>query len=279
MNRLFQRIIAYTILICSVLSVQGQTNAYYPKGNPDKWNVELTPFLWLPAISGEVGSVRLSEDYDIPAIDILSNLKMAFMISGEVSKGKFFLATSYTYTKLGSEQAVWTSDNGEKNIVKIPDLKMNILEVIAGGRFRVNDFLIFDPFVGFRYTNYHIYGSVQGITDTTSFDEKTDFWDPVLGLQVHYFPHPRVPIILKLDVGGFGVGTVFSWTTSINSGYTLSPSFDLLAGFAAYGSNYESENKLGNTIGMNMIMYGFDLGIKYHIPSRAKNKSVFKKFN
>ena len=156
-------------------------------------------------------------------------------------------------------------------------MKMNIIEVISGGRFRVNDYLIFDPFVGFRYTSYHIYGSVQGIADTTSFDEKTDFWDPVLGLQIHYFPHPRVPLILKMDVGGFGVGSVFSWTTSINSGYTISPSFDFLAGFSAYGSNYETENSLGNTIGLNMIMYGFDFGLRYHIPKRNKEKSVFKK--
>lgn len=277
MLRLLKYTLIFALLFVGTNGAKAQTNAYYPKGDPDKWNVEITPFLWLPAISGEVTSPRLSEDYNIPAIDILSDLKMAFMISGEVSKGKFFLASSYMYTKLGTEEVLWSSDESEKNVAVIPDLKMNILEVIAGGRFRVNDFLIFDPFVGFRYTNYHVYGSVQKITDTTSFDEKTDFWDPVLGVQMHYFPHPRVPIIVKLDVGGFGVGTVFSWTAAINSGYTLSPSFDLLAGISSYGSNYESENALGNTVGMNMIMYGFDIGIKYHIPKRQKDKSIFKK--
>ena len=269
----------FLILLTACIGyVQGQPNEYYPKGDPDKWNFEITPFLWLPAIGGEVSSARLSEDYNIPAIDLLSNLKMAFMINGEVSKGKFFLAPSYMYTKLGSEEVLWTSTNGEKSIVAIPDLKLNIVEVISGARFRVNDFLIFDPFVGFRYTNYNISASVEGIADTNSFNEKTDFWDPVLGFQMHYYPHPRVPIILKMDVGGFGVGSVFSWSTSINSGYTLSPSFDLLAGISAIGSNYETENALGNTIGLNMIMYGFDLGVKYHIPKRSKDKSVFKKF-
>lgn len=276
MNKILLKLSLLLLLIMGFLSSQSQTTKYFPKGDPEKWNVELTPFLWLPLISGEVASARLSEEYNISGIDLLSNLKMAFMISGEVSKGKFFLASTYLYTKIGSEQLIWTSEDGEKNIAVLPDMKMNIVEVIAGGRFRVNDFLIFDPFVGFRYTNYHVYGSVQQIKDTTSFDERSDFWDPVIGLQMHYFPHPRVPIILKIDVGGFGVGSVFSWTTSINSGYTLSPSFDLLAGFSAYGSNFEAENSLGNTIGLNMIMYGFDIGIKYHIPKRNKDKSIFK---
>lgn len=261
----------------STVLTRGQEQTYLPKGNPQKWNVELTPFLWLPVISGELSSKHLSEDYDIPAIDLLSNLKMAFMISADISKGKFFLSPTYIYTKLGSEEALWTSESGEKSIVAVPDLKMNIVEIIAGGRFRVNDFLIIDPYVGVRYTNYHIFGSVQGITDTTSFDEQVHYWDPVIGLQMHYYPHPRVPIIVKADIGGFGAGTKFSWLTSINSGYTLSPSFDLLAGFGAYGADYETENSLGNTIGLNMIMYGFDVGIRYHIPKRVKEKSVFKK--
>lgn len=277
MNKYYTVLIGFCFLLINPFGMIGQDTKYFPKGDPSKWNAEISPFLWLPVISGEVGSARLSEDYNIPAIDLLSNLKMAFMISGELSKENFFLAPTYVYTKLGSEEVVWTSDNGEKSIVAIPDLKMNILEVIAGGRFRVNDFLIFDPFAGFRFTSYHIYGSVEGLIDTTTFDEKAEVWDPVIGLQMHYFPHPRVPIIVKLDAGGFGIGSVFSWTTALYSGYTISPSFDLLAGFAAYGSNYETENALGNTIGLNMVMYGFNIGIKYHIPRRMKDKTIFKK--
>jgi len=199
------------------------------------------------------------------------------MISAEISKGKFFLSPTYIYTKLGSEKIAWTSEIGEKSILVLPDIKLNIVEVIAGGRFRINDFIILDPFAGFRYTNYHLFGSIQRVKDTTSFDEKVDYWDPVVGLQMHYFLHPRVPIIIKADIGGFGAGSDFSWTTSINSGYTLSPSFDLLAGFSAYGSDFVKENSLGNPVGMKIIMFGFDLGIKYHIPKRSKDKSVFKK--
>ena len=142
MNKAYSITLVLFISILCNITLIGQTKTYYPKGDPDKWNVELTPFLWLPAISGEVGSERLSEDYNIPAVDLLSNLKMAFMITGEVSKGKFFLTSTYFYTKLGSEEVIWTSDNEEKSVVAIPDLKMNIVEVITGGRFRVNDFLI-----------------------------------------------------------------------------------------------------------------------------------------
>lgn len=270
-------IISVALLLSSSLLAQEQTSSYLPKGDPDKWNFEITPFLWLPVISGDVGSKRLAEDFDIPAIDLLSNLKMAFMITADISRGKFFASPTYFYTKLGSEEAIWTSEGGEQSIVALPDMKMNIVELIAGGRFRINDFLILDPFLGFRYTNYHIFGSVEGIKETNTFDETAEYWDPVVGVQMHYYPHPRVPIHVKADVGGFGVGSKLSWAASLNSGYTLSPSFDLLAGFVAYGTEFEKEITSENTIGLNMIMYGFDLGVTYHIPKRAKDKSVFKK--
>jgi len=199
------------------------------------------------------------------------------MFNAEVSKGKFFAASSYMYTRLESEEVLWTSDNGEKSVVAIPDLKLNIAGLIGGMRFRVSDKWIIDPYVGVRYTNYHIYGSVEGIKDTTKFDTQVDFWDPVVGLQVAYYPTPRVPVILKTDVGGFGAGTELSWTASINSGYAISPLVDLVAGFLAYGSNYEKEVPMGKTIGLNMIMYGFDLGAKFYFPKRYRDKTVFKK--
>jgi len=50
-----------------------------------------------------------------------------------------------------------------------------------------------------------------------------------------------------------------------------------VAGFAAYGANYENETGNGKTVGLNCNMYGFDLGAKFHFPKRYRDKSVFKK--
>ncbi len=264
------------LLIISTFSIYGQSDEYYPKGDPDAWNVELTPFVWLPSIRGEFSSEILLGESEISAADLISNLEMAFMITAEVSKGKFFIAPTYVYTKLGMEEVLWSDNDGENDIVLKPEMKMTIFELIAGARFRVNKFFNVDPFAGFRYSNYNIYGSIEG-HDTNSFEEDVDFWDPVIGIQMSYYPHPRVPIIFKTDIGGFGVGSKFSWTASVNSGYTISPSIDLLAGFSAYGTDFEKENALGNNIGLDMTMYGFDLGMKYHIPKRIKDKSVFNR--
>ncbi len=62
MKKRYFNVLALILLLSYIGNVQGQTSAYYPKGDPDKWNVEITPFLWLPAVSGEVGSMLLSEN-------------------------------------------------------------------------------------------------------------------------------------------------------------------------------------------------------------------------
>jgi hypothetical protein len=248
---------------------------YYPKGDPNEWNLELTPFVWLPVISGQIESRQLEEEFDVPVLDLLGNLEMAFMINAEISKGKFFLSTTYVYTKLGAENTLWSSEDGLNEVVIEPHLKMNIFELIAGPRFRINPVFDIDPYAGFRYSNYNLNGSLEG-QSTHSFEQATEFWDPIIGAQFSFYPHPRVPILFKTDIGGFGAGSAFSWTIAVNSGYTISPSIDLLAGFSAYGSNYERDVSQINSIGLDMNMYGIDLGLKYHIPKRKKDSDLFK---
>ncbi len=117
----------------------------------------------------------------------------------------------------------------------------------------------------------------DGIIDTISVKEKADFWDPVIGFRTLYFPHPRVPTMLKFDVGGFGIGSDFSWTATITGGYSISPQIDLIAGFSAYGTDFIGETKTGSTAGLKVFMYGFDLGMKIFLPKRYKDPSIFKK--
>ncbi|HNS18622.1 MAG TPA: hypothetical protein PKI34_12460 [Bacteroidales bacterium] len=256
---------------------QSQEMNYDPKGNPDKWNVEITPFLVLPYVSGEVQSELLSEEFGIDPADFLTSLGGTFMMDLALSKGKFFASAGYIYNYNGVEKILWSSENGKHYFTAKPELQRHILDVSAGMRLRLGDKFILDPFAGFRYTYYHLFGEMEGNIAIIEIDEHKDFWDPVLGMQAHYYPHPRVPVELRVDFGGFGAGSEFIWSTWFNSGYTVSPVVDLIAGFAALSNKYESETGSGRTYGMTSITYGFDLGVRFCIPSRGKDPDVFKK--
>lgn len=267
------------IIFFSLVSfhTHSQELKFDPKGNPDKWHVEITPFLVLPWVSGEVQSELLSEEFGIDPSDFLSTLKGTFMMGAGVSKGKFFVNAGYIYNYNEIEKILWTSQNGNQSIVAQPEMQRHILDVTGGARLRYDAKFYMDYFAGFRYTNYHILGEVEGITNVKELDEHQDFWDPVLGFQVHYYPHPKVPVELKADFGGFGVGSKFTWSAWFNSGYTLSPVVDLIAGFAALSYEYESDTKSGNTYGMTSLTYGFDFGARFNIPRRYKDPAIFKK--
>jgi hypothetical protein len=265
------------ILTCFTLQSFSQDLRFYPKGNPEKWNVEITPFLVLPWVSGEVQSERLSEEFGIDPVGFIESLNGMLMMDLAVSKGKFFASAGYIYNYNEIEKILWTNEEGTKTITAEPSLQRHILDVDGGMRFRFGEKFILDPFIGIRYTHYYLFGQVDGIINTTELDEKEDFVDPVLGVHFHYYPHPRVPIELKADFGGFGVGSEFTWSAWFNTGYSVSPSVDILVGFAALSNRYESETKTGSKFGMTSITYGIDLGVRIFIPARGKDTALFKK--
>jgi hypothetical protein len=256
---------------------RGQELHFSPKGDPDNWHFSVTPFVLIPYVSGHIQSERLSEDFGIGPSDFINTLKGAFMIDAELAKGRFFISPAYIYTNNEVEQILWTSQNGEQTIKVNPALKKNIVELIGGMRYSLSGNFMLDPFAGFRYTNYSLSGSAEGIVNTTEINETEDFWDPVIGLQAHYYPDRRIPLELKTDIGGFGAGSQLTWSVMFNSGYILSPTVDLIAGFAVLSNKYEKKTTNGNAFGLTSVTYGFDMGVRFYFPKRANDPTVFKK--
>lgn len=276
MNKYILIVIAL-IGLANLSFLSAQDSIYFPDGNPEKWNVRLTPFLWMPSISGELESPYLSAEFEVPAVDLLSNLKMGFMIDAEVSKGKFFAMPNYMYVKVGTEEVILTDHQGEEVAVAKPALKMNIAELMAGIHFPLGSKWMLDPYLGLRYNSFNTEITIDGILDTTSVEETSVYWDPVIGLRTLYYPNPRVSLMLKANVGGFGLGSRISGTAGLIGGYTLSPQIDLLAGFSVYAADFVGETKTGGESSLKAAFYGFNVGVKIFLPKRFKDPAIFKK--
>jgi hypothetical protein len=228
-------------------------------------------------MKGEMESSYFYKDLSVSGIDLISKLKMAFMINAEVSKGKFFASPSYVYAKIGTDVVVKTTGNGE-SISMSPEVALNIAGLIVGLHEVVSEKFIVDPYIGVRYNGFDIAMELDGLIKVSSFEEKANFTDPLIGLRFMYFPHPRVPVMFRADAGGFGIGSDYSWSAFIDAGYTLSPQIDLMAGFSAYGFEYTGEIEKGSVASLSMLMYGVNIGMKIMFPRRARDPEVFKKF-
>jgi hypothetical protein len=125
-NRVLIKNLVHSALIIVFLGVSLQSYSqdlkYDPKGDPNKWNFVITPFLLLPNISGEVQSKRLSEDFGIGPSDFIKTLHFTFMMDAEISKENFFASLAYVYTNDDVEKILWTSADGTQTIAFYPGL-------------------------------------------------------------------------------------------------------------------------------------------------------------
>lgn len=268
--------LAVVLLTTSGFSATRDT-VYHFDGHPEKWNFELTPYLFMPRINGQLESPYLSESFGVSAVDLLSMLKMAFMIDGEISKGRFFVTPNYMYFKMGTESVIRTSHSGEKTAVAKPELQAHIAELMAGMHFTLNPKWSLDPYAGFRYNGFNTTINIEGIRDTTSVEEKGTYWDPVLGFRTQYLATQRLSFMLKADIGGFGVGSRIATSAGLTSSYAISPQVDLLGGFSVYAADFVNESKTSNEVSLAAAFYGFHLGARILFPKRFRDPAIFKK--
>lgn len=271
--------VVFTLSIFATNSAFSQDTLYNPQGNPDKWNVSFTPFLLLPNVSGEVSSEYLEKEFGVSTTKFVETLNATIMLNAEVWKGKFFFSPTYIYNHNEINKDLWQSSDGDYKMSVNPSFKKNILDLKGGMRINFDSKLIIDPYVGVRYTSYRLFGTAESISEQKDFDETEQFWDPIIGIQIHYFPTPRIPVEFRSDFGGFGVGSKATWTMAVRSGYSISPLWDVLIGFAALSNEYERPNDFNqNAVGLTSLTYGLDFGFKLYLTGRAKDPNVFKKF-
>jgi hypothetical protein len=67
----------------------------------DPWRFQVTPFAWLPGLTGPVGVRRLETDIDLSVHDVLKALQFAAMLNGEARKGPWVAGLDAIYVSLG----------------------------------------------------------------------------------------------------------------------------------------------------------------------------------
>ncbi len=94
--------------------------------------------------------------------------------------------------------------------------------------------------------------------------EKSKDWiDPFIGLRLSADLTKRFSLGLRGDLGGFGVGSEFSWNAVGVLGYSVSRVVSLWLGYRALGLDYESGSGF-NKIKTDAIMHGPIVGVGFY---------------
>jgi hypothetical protein len=120
--------------------------------------------------------------------------------------------------------------------------------------------LAIEPYAGVRYTSL---GLDIDIGSAISAHQTRDWVDPIVGTRVIIDLSPRWQLLMSGDVGGFGVGSDFSWNLVGVVGYRfdlfgLDSSF--LAGYRALSQDFDDSSG-ANRFEWDVTVHGPIMGL------------------
>jgi len=69
----------------------------------------------------------------------------------------------------------------------------------------------------------------------------TETWiDPIIVIRSHNVIKDNFLLNVKGDIGGFGIGSEFTWQIQLDAGYKFSDLFNLMIGYRYIGIDYET---------------------------------------
>ncbi len=143
------------------------------------------------------------------------------------------------------------------------DVDLDILILEGGARYRLGEWLLgetapdapgdfrktwgLEGMVGARYTDLEIDSRVDagfelgplGDADSFRVKAKLDWVDPIVGLRTWFHLDPKWTLVLKGDVGGFGVGSETTYGGYGLVKYKFRPGMEGVAGYKVLYQDYE----------------------------------------
>ncbi len=243
------------------------SNAAPPK--EDKWEFMIAPYIWAVQINSKVTVKGFSAEQTTYFSDIVNNLNAAFLGHAEATKGgKWGFFTDVIYLKVKGD--------GDFQGVRRPgltppptrDLTLTTEAVIVeGGAFyrllncpiagKPGQAITVDVLGGARYWY------VSADLDTTSpvHPSDNDSWvDPFIGARAQFDLTKKLWFNVRGDIGGFSVGSQFSWNGLAGFGYRFTPA---ITGMLGYRAMYIDYRKSSASAKYEETFYGPIAGVSY----------------
>lgn len=242
------------------------------------------PYGWLTALEGNQTVRGRSAKIDASFIDIVreSDTLVALMGDFEARNGSFALLGNVAWSKIGFERGDVRSRSLAPGVsgTLAASLGLDIEMVIAevGAAYEVTRFgpLAFDVLAGARYWHQEadlslaVTAAVQladlEVVGGRAFARSgsVDWLDPIVGARLRYTLAPGHELLVRGDLGGFGVGSDFSWQAIGAYGFELgtyrSITFSGVIGYRALYVDY-AQGDGRQRYEFDMLQHGPVLGL------------------
>lgn len=229
-----------TFLVCFLfLSVSAQNDSI-----AKKWNYLGELYMMFPNMSGETGIGNLpvvSVDADVS--DVLGHLKMGAMFYLEATNNDWTISSDFLYMKLEQDVVPKTIINGGKLVMEETAWEL-------AGLKKVQPWL--DLGLGARLVNLQSEIDIQTVGESRSGSIDKTWVDPVIIARTKGDFSDKVFWQFRGDLGGFGIGSDFTWQAQANIGYQFSKLFQTSIGYRYIAIDYDKGD------GSNQFIYDVD---------------------
>jgi hypothetical protein len=207
----------------------------------NRWKIDVSPYFWLSAAHGDLTARGTTETVDLGIGEVADLTSWGISAHVEARKRVWALILDGHYRALD-----------EKAESQSTTLKTVLVEASAG--YAVIEWL--EVIGGLRYFNAR-----AGVRDTPETAEKS--WvDPLVGARATWKPKEAWTLSGRADIGGFGVGSDFSWNVTAAAAYRVYD-FSFIFGYRAWGADYETGSG-ADLFQYDVITHGPGVGMTFH---------------
>ncbi len=203
----------------------------------DAWTFTLSPYVWFAGLGGEVTGAHGGESFNADFGDIFGTMKFSYMGLAEARRGNFSLVTDIMYLNLQQGVPVpgfgaYSGGSARTQSVEVSAIGLYTVAEGSPGRIELgggvrgwwfDTELRLDP------------GRLPGRTLSSS----TSWADPVISARGVLRLSDRLSLTAYGDIGGFGVGSEFTWQAFGTLDYQVTESISVSAGFRWIHIDYD----------------------------------------
>ena len=206
-----------------VLVASGAWTPAAAQAPSDKWDVTVAPYFMGAAMSGTTAVRGREVEVDVSASDIFSNLQFGAMGLVVARKGKWGLGGDAIWMALGTT-------------VRNTNVDFNQGAFAFYGLRRLGAAADLTP--GMRVNT--LQGQLKSNTLGVDVSQDKTWVDPLVGLILHSSGEHRVQLKVYTEIGGFGLGSDFTWQVFPTVGFKFTDRFSLEVGYRWLDLDYET---------------------------------------
>lgn len=203
----------------------------------EDWNFIVSAYGWFPAMEVDATIDRpggpVSADISVSATDILEALNFGVFGTAEARRGRLGLFGDMFYTDLG------VSQTGRLGVRESVANNLFMFTGAAAWRLWEDGGAFVDGYGGGRYVSL----DSEVTVGARSASKSTSYVDPIIGARVGYPATESLTLNAYANIGGFDIGSKFTWEAYAGANYAFTDSVSGELGYRYLSIDYENSGK------------------------------------